>query len=266
MSSGRRLVPIALSIVLLAPGMAWGQREHFQLKFGPSYDEGDFGASQTTRAFFFPVTFRYLGDAFDIGITGSYVRLDAPADVVIVEGTPQETGRRDRDRQEASGLGDTILRGRYYLVDDPGPGSWIPALAPFVKLKLPTADDDENLGTGETDVGLGLEFDKTFPGFFIFGDLSYTFMGDPPGLDFRDRPAVFLGAGRRVTEVLTLSAFVDWRRALVAGNDDPLELGGVATVRISPVLSVSPYAFVGLTDGSPDWGIGTEVSWRFGRW
>jgi len=171
------------------------EREHFQIKVGPSYDEGDFGTSQKTRTFFFPLTLRYLGDQWDFGVTTSFVRLDAPANIVVVEGLPQRTGAATTAREANSGFGDVILRGRYYLVEDPGPDSWIPTLAPFVKVKIPTADETKGLGTGEVDYGFGLEWDKSFGPFFIFGDVSYTFIGDPPGQDFRDRPGASFGAG-----------------------------------------------------------------------
>jgi hypothetical protein len=236
-------------------------REHFQLKLGPSYDEGDFGTRDTTRTFFFPVTLRYLGDRFDASITGSFVRLDSPSDVTIVEGQAQRTGTSGR-RRVNSGIGDLILRGRYFLVDDPWPASWVPSFAPFVKLKLPTADEDKGLGTGEVDHGVGFEWDKTFGDVFLFGDASYTFMGG----DFRNRPAASLGVGRRLTPAVTLSGLLDWRRALVRGNDDPLELVGLVTVKLSRTVSVTPNVFVGLTNGSPDWGAGVELSWKFARW
>jgi len=242
------------------------EREHLQLKFGPSYDEGDFGSRDKTRTFFFPVTLRYLGDRWDFGVTASFVRLDTPGNVVIVEGQPQATGGAATKREVNSGFGDLILRGRYYLIDDPGPTSWIPTLTPFVKLKLPTADDSKGLGTGEVDGGFGLEWDKSFGAFFIFGDAGYTFIGNPPGQNFRDRPAASIGAGYRVTPTVTVSGLLDWRRALVKGNDDPVELVGLVTVKLTRTLSITPNVYAGLTNGSPDWGVGVEVSWKFGRW
>lgn len=242
------------------------EREHFQLKVGVSYDQGDFGGRETTRTLFVPVTLRYLGERWDLGITGSFVHLEAPRDVVLVEGQPQRTDRARGGTESVSGIGDLILRGRYYLVDDPGPGSWLPTLAPFAKLKIPTADEDRGLGTGEVDVGLGLEFDKTVGDVLLFGDVSYTFVGDPPGQDFRNRPGASLGLGYYVTRDVLVGGMIDWRRSLVRGHDDPVELVGLASVRLARTFTVIPNVFVGLTDGSPDWGVGVELSWKFGRW
>lgn len=255
-----------LGLLPLVPSTALAQRDHFQLKLGPTYDQGDFGTDDTTRTFYLPVTFRYLGDWWDASVTGGFVYLDSPGQITLVEGAPVQTGAAATERERNAGLSDTLLKARFFVLDDPGTRGWWPALTPFVKLKLPTADEDRNLGTGEADGGLGIEFDKAFGQFIVFGDASFTFMGDPPGQDLRDRPAFSIGAGYRATETLTVSALLDWRRALVEGNDDPLELYGIVTFRVTRAFSISPYALAGLTDGSPDFGLGVEMSYRFGRW
>jgi len=68
-----------------------------------------------------------------------------------------------------------------------------------------------------------------------------------------------------VTPTITASALLDWRRAISRGND-PFELNGMVTFKVSRTISVTPNVFVGLTNGSPDWGGGIELSWKFGRW
>lgn len=263
----RFLVALPVLGVLLVAGPAFAQqREHFQLKIGPTYDQGDFGTSETTHAFYLPVTFRYLGDWWDISITNGFVYLDAPPQVTFVDGSPVQTSPGTGTRETNSGLGDTLLKARFFIVDDPGPSGWWPALTPFVKLKIPTADEDRNLGTGEPDGGFGIEFDKTFWPVFVYGDASFTIMGDPPGQNLRDRFGASIGLGYQATETVTLSTLLDWRTALVRGNDDPVELYGFVTVKLTPALRATPYVLVGLTDGSPDFGLGVEVSYRFGRW
>jgi hypothetical protein len=239
-------------------------REHFQLKFGAGYDQGDFGTHDTTRSFYAPVTFRYLGERFDVGVTASLIYLDTESSVVIIDGVPTPTDRQRNSRDV--GFGDLYFKGRYYLLDDAGPSSFLPGLAPFLKVKAPTADADKGLGTGEWDVGLGIEWDKRFREFFLLGDFSYTFIGDPPHQDLRNRPAASIGIGRQFTPEVAVVALLDWRRSIVAGHDDALELTGVLQYRLTRTLLLSPYVFVGLTDGSPDFGVGFEVSWKFGRY
>ncbi|PYO53172.1 MAG: hypothetical protein DMD84_07115, partial [Candidatus Rokuibacteriota bacterium] len=73
-------------------------REHFQLKVGAGYDQGDFGAKDTTRSFYAPVTFRYLGERFDVGVTASLIYLDTDTSVVVVDGQPTQSDRQRRSK------------------------------------------------------------------------------------------------------------------------------------------------------------------------
>ena len=241
------------------------ERERFQLKVGLSYEQGDYGTGEDSRAVYAPVVLKYLGDKFDVGLTVPWLYLHSEAGVTQVDGDITR-GSRDQQRDtSATGLGDVSLKGRWFLIEDDRT-SWVPALAPFARIKFPTADADRNLGTGEPDFGFGVEYDKQFGSVFVFGDAAYTFIGDPPGESFRNRPGVSLGVGYDVTRELTASAQLDWRRALVKGNDDPLDLIGTLVVRLNRTVSIIPSVIIGLTNGSPDFGAGVEVTYKFGRY
>src|SRR4029453_9005934 len=101
-------------------------REHFQLKLGSAYDQGDFGTSDTTRSAYVPVPFHYLGEQFDVGVTAGLIYLNTTSDVVIIDGVPTATGRQQRTHDV--GFGDLVFRGRYSALDDPGAHSLGPAL------------------------------------------------------------------------------------------------------------------------------------------
>jgi hypothetical protein len=240
-------------------------REHFQLKVTPGYEQGEYGTDDTTRIFVLPFTLRYLGDSWDLSATLSYLRVDSPGNVAIVGGQPVPIGGGDRRRTD-EGFGDIVLKGRYYALQDTGELGSLPSITPLVRLKIPTAEDP-HLGTGEPDFGFGVELDKTFGrSFIVFGDVTYTIIGEPEGEDFRNRPGASLGAGLRLTDVTTVSALLDWRRAISRGQDDALDLMGFVSFKLAPTLTVSPYLSVGLTNGSSDVGVGVELSYKFGRY
>ncbi len=47
---------VVSGLLLLAPGQGRAEeRDHFELKVGATYDQGDFGTSDTTRTLFLPV-------------------------------------------------------------------------------------------------------------------------------------------------------------------------------------------------------------------
>jgi Putative MetA-pathway of phenol degradation len=240
--------------------------ERFQLKLGAIYDQGDFGTRDITRTFFAPVTFKYLGDAFDVGITTGYVRVDSAGGVTLVEGEPTPSGNSGGRRID-EGLADTVLKARWFAIDDPGLSKPWPSLTPFGKIKFPTGDEAKGLSTGEFDFGIGFEFDKQLPAdFFVFGDFTYTFIGDQPHRDFRDRQAFSVGVGRRFTRTLTVSGFYEFRRAIVSGEDDSHEIGAIVSYKFTPTLTLSPIVTAGLSHGAPDFSVGMELAWKFGRY
>jgi hypothetical protein len=220
---------LLLLFVSVAP--AHGQtteRDHFQVKIGATYDQGDFGSSEITKVLFVPITFRYLGSRYDLSVTPSFARVNGPGGIRLIEGVPTRTGEQTGSfRETASAAGDTVVRGRYYLVEDEDLN-----VSSFVKVKIPTAPDDLNLGTGKTDYGFGIEIDKQVESVLLFGDLSYTVTGKIPGLPMRNRTGASFGLGKSLSDSLLLSGMVDWRRALIAGNPDPTELVAVLSYRL----------------------------------
>jgi hypothetical protein len=282
----RRLVGLTVLAVLVLGASASAQeitrppaepkpggpaREHWEIRYGAVYDQGDYGTGDTTRSVYAPFTLKYLGEKFDIGLTVPWVYISTAENVTFVEGESIPARGRGRDRQptsrqqrgeedSAAGLGDIVLKGWYYLLDDPGLDAPWPSLRPFAQVKLPTADEDRNLGTGETDFGLGVEFEKQFGAWFLLGDVGYTFVG---GDDFRDRPGAGIGAGVDVSRSVTLMAALNWKGAVASGRDDSVELVGSSVIRLGKSTRFMPSLIIGLTDGSPDFGAGFEISHRF---
>jgi hypothetical protein len=99
----------------------------------------------------------------DLGIVVPIIRirLEANANATIVDNSPIDNvhvfgpnsdPQTSRGGGEEVGFGDILLRGKYNFVRDRS--GW-PDLAAFSQVKLPTGDEDDLLGTGETNL-LGL--------------------------------------------------------------------------------------------------------------
>ncbi|MFQ5655911.1 MAG: hypothetical protein ACE5G5_00035 [Candidatus Methylomirabilales bacterium] len=273
---------LVLVVCLASPAPGWGEDgtdltdgtdvatdgadqkwERFQFKMGVSYEQGDFGTDTTTRSLYMPLTLKYLGERFDLGLTIPVVYARLPGDVTLVDGRPEFVGGFDTPAQTLPGFGDLILKGRVYAFNDPGADSPLPGVAPTFKVKFPTARSD--LGTGEYDYGFGLELDKQLGNFFLFADVGYTFIGDPPGRDLRNRMSAGGGLGYSLTRDLSAAVSLAWSRSVVSGSDDPTDVYIDLSWRISPTLTWTPFASFGLTDGSADFGVGFQISKRFGR-
>lgn len=264
MEGARAGLLLALVLIFGVSG-GWSQstpeRDHFQIKIGASYDRGDFGSAETTHVFYAPITFRYLGERFDLSVTPSVARVDTTGGVRLIEGVPTPTGEPPSTiRDISTGAGDTTVRARMYLLETETAN-----VSPFVKLKIPTAPDNLGLGTGKADLGFGVEVDKQIDRYLLFGDLSYTATGKPAGLPLRNRIGTSFGVGRRLSSSLLLSGMVDWRQSIVAGNANPTELVGVLAYRLNPQVTISPNIYAGLNDASPDVGFGVELAFRFAR-
>ena len=239
-------------------------RNHFVLKVGSLYEQGDFGTPDTTRVLFIPTTFRYNGERFDISATPSFGVIRTSGGVVLIDGTPTPTN--NAPASQTSGMGDTLIKTRLFVTEDGGSESAVPAISPFFKVKIPTGDPARNLSTGSYDYGFGVELDKQIRSLLLFGDVGYTFIGKVPGLDLRNRPAASFGIGTKASKNVTVSGLLDWRRAIVAQTPDPLELVGLVNYKATANTTVSPNMFVGLTNGSSTFGVGVEFAFKFGRY
>jgi hypothetical protein len=252
--SSRLAFAALLLILITSPG--WAQqtppsRMSFTVGFG--YDQGDFGTSETSRALYIPFGVRYTASRFDVGVSSSFARLNAPDGVRLIDGVPTPTTPGGPPLNE-SGIGDTVVRSRYFLA---------PSITPFVRLKIPTAPADRGLGTGRPDFGFGVEVDKDFGSAFLFGDLGYTIVGKLRGLNLRNRTTASIGVGTPLSDSVTVSGLLDWRRSIVIGNPNPTDLVGIVSYKLSPTTTLSPNAFVGLTDGSSDFGVGMQMRVKF---
>lgn len=254
--------------------------ENWQLGFSPTYMSGDFGTASTTTIAYLPLSIRRLFDAGDITLVIPYISITGSGAVTVLSGTPNRTsgsgstgggggkGKKagtvpptDPTESTDSGLGDIILRGRYYLLDERGP---FPTLALTGRIKFPTADEDRGLGTGEFDKGFGVEATKKLIGNWVgFLDLGYTFIGDPPGIDLRNQWNYDLGLGYYFTKDLLGSFYYEEWRALVQGLSNPRDLLFAMNYKATSALRFNASLLVGLSDGAPDYGLTGGISVRF---
>ena len=264
----RRLASLAvLSSVFFVALPGWSQQvptpARLSFTVGAGYDQGNFGTDELSRALYFPFSFRYAKPRFDFSVSSSIARLNAPDGVRLIDGVSTRVGP-DGVPIRDTGMGDVILRSRLFLVEDRGPGTSAPSIAPYFRLKIPTASVESGMGTGETDYGFGVEVDKTFDSVFVFGDLGYTVVGQIRRMALRNRALGSIGIGKQLSDDLSVSGMLDWRRSIVDGNPNPTDLVAILSYRLGDT-TISPNALVGLTDGSPDFVLGIQLRFRLGQ-
>ena len=239
----------------------------WSLSTSVNYSVGDYGTGKDTTLVYIPFT---LGvsplDRLWLSMTVPYLHQTTQNVVLTGGGVAVRKKGMGKFAQPAtssseSGLGDVMLKVSYVLLEDK---ELIPEIAPYVKIKFPTADKDRGLGTGEFDETVGVDVSKRLvDSLFGYVTVAYTFIGSPPGTDLRNSFGWSLGAAYTVIQPLSVFAFLDGATAIARGEDDPLELRVGAEFRVMKALKLTGAVTRGLSKGSADWGLSAGLALRF---
>lgn len=238
-------------------------------KFSSSvqYDTGRYGTGSWTDSWYLPFTLKRYYEYADISITLPWLRQSSTGLVTRVGGKPLRTageppaGAAAGTGPPEAGLGDILVHGSYVIKKE-GPRSYDLALAGT--LKLPTANKNKGLGTGQLDEGLGVEFSKKMtPDLALRADGYYSIIGDPPGADLNNQLSLDIGISRQAGENLVFTALYETSSALLDGNADPRDLNFSLDYKSPDGYHYSGGLLLGLSDGSPNLGLSAGLSRRF---
>jgi hypothetical protein len=225
-------VRLVLCLLLAAPGAA-SARGYAGIEAGVS--RGDFGGP--TRETLYAVTARLGRWTPDYGIEVALPYLELAREGPGID-------RRD------GGMGDVVVRGERRLRDGKGDSA---SVYGSLALKLPTADADRGLGTGEADVGAFVTVVRPIAGLKLIAHVGYVVNGDSGTQDYRDVPYYGIGLSSLGAHGAVYTA-LSGRGASVNGADDPLELSAGGWRRLGGDRAFTVTGFVGLNDGGPDFG------------
>lgn len=227
------------------------------------YTEGKFGTRRTTRILYVPFAVDWdATDRLDFKLTVPYIwehgqdilatlgggAVRAPRRITVRE----RRGGAQRVRTE-DGLGDVLLEGNYVLLEEE---DFLPELTAFVQIKFPTANSSRGLGTGEFDEEPGVTLTKRLGERWTTSlDLSYAFIGSPPRTHLDNSFAWSVGVSYRVLSSLRLSTNLEGATAVARGEQDPLDLRFAADYKLTKIFEITAGGLVGLSDGSPDFGV-----------
>lgn len=255
--SGLQRLPVAIG----------AEPPNWQLSSSLTYESGTYGTSTRTDTVYIPFTVKRLFDQGDLGLTVPFVILRTTGETTLVDGIPQrirlgrKTNLAPTGTVTKGGLGDMFLKGRYYVVEEHG---FLPTIALTAKVKFPTADESQGLGTGKFDEGFGVEVSRRFLERFIgYFDLSYTFIGSPAGTDLRNQTAYDLGLGYQFTPKLLGSIFYEERTALISGQPNPRDFLITGDYKVTQAFRLNAAVEVGVSSGAPNYGLTAGASLRF---
>jgi hypothetical protein len=215
------------------------------------YSTGDYGGDDSIDIVYVPLEIRYELGLWEVKGLLSWLRVSGGSAVVETPGGPVTT-----KNGTSSGFGDMILEVRRSF--EP-----LAQLAPWItlggRLKIPTADEDDGLGTGNVDFTPGVELAQRYGRWTPFLTVGFRILGDSNNTRYRDGFVASAGSLYRVFSTTEAGLFLDWKQAATSGSDDSLELLPMLRVGLGSDWIVDAYVSAGFTDAVPDVGTGLEI-------
>jgi Putative MetA-pathway of phenol degradation len=261
--------------------------EHnWQIGVTPSFSTGTYGTDTSSSFYSAPWTLRRFFRDGDISLVIPFVISSTDGGVTLVGGNPVKvdtkgrdgdvqtvdcskkgkgnsclTGRAEGQTVTTAGIGDIQLRGRYYVVEETDVR---PLVALTARLKLPTANASQGLGTGAFDHGYGVEVSKIFfEKFIAYLDGGYNVIGNPDGLELRNQYWYDLGGGYYITRRFLVSFYYEEYRALVPGVVNSRDVFFAFNYKASDAWRFNVGFTKGLSDNAPDYALSVGTSYRF---
>ena len=239
---------------------------HVQLTMGVGRFTGYYGEEERTTLDVVDLTSRSYFDRAEFQVSLPYLRIDGPADIIFVDGQPIQIpdGSPSESRTE-SGFGDVTLRGEYYLLRGTSTSPWIIGQ---LRVTLPTGDEAKGLGTGATDVEIGVSFYQRFGRINWLADVGYTFVGSS-GEDPEPKNQLRLGAGVSVPfgkdERHSYYVYLENRTSRFSDSEDKrtVSVGASTAFTQAKRVRLSASMYFGLTDSTEDVGIYVSLGRRY---
>jgi hypothetical protein len=221
---------------------------------GFDFVTGKYGTDTGTDIWYIPFTTKLEGEKHSLKLTVPYLSITdsgsvvGGGDQVIVVGDGEGGERKTED-----GLGDIIGVFSYYLY----PGTEVlPMVDLNYKLKVPTADKDRGLGTGEFDHSIEIDIAKAWGRTTVFTTGGYKIFGDPEDYELNDVFYGSVGAQYKVNDYIRTGLIYDIRDNTTDTGDGISEITGYLGRDLNDKWKIMVYGVAGLSDGSPDWGAG----------
>lgn len=288
-------------LILATSGSLYAADDRWQVGMAPSFSSGKYGTDSTTEVLHTPISTRMLFDAGDVTFVFPFTCIRSRGGVTVIGGTPVRNERqanaagdspspaRTTRPAEATGgsrpgistitpspasptpsgseamncgMGDVIVRGRAYVLDE---RAWMPTIAIRAHVKGPTASAAGNLGTGKADAGIGVEISRSLgAGWLAMLDGGYTAIGQPAGMIFNNNWWYDVGVGRTFARnLVNVSVFFEESRALVPGLEHARDMLAVLGLSGRSGWRLQAAGQFGLSEGAAHHGLSLGASRRF---
>ncbi len=224
----------------------------------PSFFTGQFGTKTRTNITYIPNYIKYKIDDISLKLTIPYIIVQSNG-TILSGGAVIGAGKGAS--KTTGGLGDIWLEGKYSLHHVFGTSF---DLVPYSKIKFGTASRAKGLGTGKNDYEFGMGVrTRVSSQWFPFARLGYRLVGQPVGLVLNDIVTYRAGISYAMDKTNVLTVLFSGRQASQPGFASAAEVIAAWNYHIQSNLGLQIFGDKGLSNGSPDYGVGGELSYRF---
>ncbi|MEQ1814483.1 MAG: transporter [Candidatus Nitrotoga sp.] len=225
---------------------------------GVDYSTGDYGQVSNTNMLVIPFSIRYRTDAWTYRLTTAHLYIEEGASGGLIGGDfiTNKTGQNN-----VSGMGDLIVSARYRFNTMANLNTKFSLAG---KVKLATADETKGLGTGSNDYTVELgAYQPLINNVDMFSSLGYRIKGDLPQTKLNNVWLGSVGLSFPWSKDTEFGLIYDFRQATSARVSAVSEVSAYWDWRASRNWSLNTYTIFGLSDASPNFGVGTQISYNF---
>ena len=211
------------------------------------FSSGDYGEDKDTDIYYFPVSYSVSKGKWGAQLTVPHLRVEGVGNVLINVGGVNRAVSGDQ-LERNSGIGDSTLAVTYQM-------------DPFIEtslfidfrldIKIPTADRNRGLGTGEADYSTQIDISQNHGNSVLFGTFGYTFRGKT---DFyaglADSAYVQMGVAWPFASRWNVGIFYDFREPASTFSTEIHELVPYFNYRLSDSWSFTGLTAFGFTQAS----------------
>ncbi|MFH1092742.1 MAG: transporter [Candidatus Omnitrophota bacterium] len=227
----------------------WGISAYLDFK------SGDYGAQTTTHTIYMPFEVSRYFSKGELSLTIPYIQQESEEQVKVIGGKPfrSKVDRQIQVKTIESGLGDVILKGEYDLWADEAGLFFVSVLG---EAKLPTADENKDLGTGEYDFTFGMKNKRLLSEKWkMYAGIYYTFIGEPSNEKMDNELSFDLGMSYDILKEFEGRLFYEQSTAIIPGEPDPKSVVMGISYEMEKNIKLFGDLSLGLSEGSADIGI-----------
>lgn len=244
--------------LLLAIGL-WATsvsaQESLSMSIGHEFSRGSYGNDTPTYLRATNLQVKYLTDAWSLRASIPYLQLDGPS--AVSTDTTSTTTSANRNRR-IEGMGDTTLAASYFVTL--AENEWLEI---GNKLKIPTANRNTGLGTGEYDWALESFYYRKHGNLTGIIGGGYKWNGRRAQDTFQDTDYYSVGVIYSLSATTRIGIVTDSRRSLYADQPRVREATSFLHYQINRKLALQAYCYTGFTTASPDLGMGLSLQSSF---